>query len=461
MRSSVGAVSLLALARLGVTHGDAPCLSLTSKIPDCALSCVKSAASAVGCTDPSDLSCQCEPASKEAILVTAQGCVMGCGMDQVLAAIDGGSAICDCVATATPPSVPVFTSAEPVYTTPPTLPSETSTPTQHTDSSAPPKETSKLPPYANTTAPTTQSFQPPAQSSAPPDSTQTQSTVRVVSSASPDRPPTSCLSEGSGESTATSEGPVTSSLVGGTTTAPCVPGSKSDCGAIATSAVPKCAQECFSSNVPKVGCDVTDYACQCQPAAQQSLSSFLVPCVATACPQAAIPSVIAGASQVCACATAPPSGGDCTATEGTDKTIVKTETLIATVTSCATGTQEPPKPTEGKPCLPGDDCGQHSTTTVVEPPASRPTESEKPGSEHSTGGHSVGPEPSCSTPGDVAPQPSCGNHSSCGGGGGGGGQQTGGHSEHPQPSASPTGGNPVVPKRGAPASAEHRPQGRK
>ncbi len=39
----------------------------------------------------------------------------------------------------------------------------------------------------------------------------------------------------------------------------------SDCGPLASTAIPSCAQACFSSAAPGVGCAVTDFACQCQP----------------------------------------------------------------------------------------------------------------------------------------------------------------------------------------------------
>ena len=91
----------------------------------------------------------------------------------------------------------------------------------------------------------------------------------------------------------------------------CVPGSSQDCGPVATSAVPECAQACFSSAAPDVGCGADDYACQCQPDTQESLTQLLVPCVATACDSSELQNIIAGAASVCACATAAPTGGDC------------------------------------------------------------------------------------------------------------------------------------------------------
>ncbi|ETS01873.1 hypothetical protein M419DRAFT_80242, partial [Trichoderma reesei RUT C-30] len=63
-----------------------------------------------------------------------------------------------------------------------------------------------------------------------------------------------------------------------------------------SSAVPSCAQACFSSAAPGVGCDVNDFDCQCKPEAQASLTHLLVPCVATRCPAASLQAVITGAS---------------------------------------------------------------------------------------------------------------------------------------------------------------------
>ncbi|KAH6606949.1 cell wall manno [Trichoderma cornu-damae] len=87
----------------------------------------------------------------------------------------------------------------------------------------------------------------------------------------------------------------------------CQPVPVQTCDSVASSAVPKCAQACFTSAAPGVGCDVHDYGCQCKPDAQASLTQLLVPCVATACPAASLQAVITGASSVCACASASPT----------------------------------------------------------------------------------------------------------------------------------------------------------
>lgn len=76
----------------------------------------------------------------------------------------------------------------------------------------------------------------------------------------------------------------------------CQPVPVKTCDAVASSAVPSCAQACFTSAAPKIPCDVHDYDCQCKPEAQASLTQLLVPCVATACPPASLQAVITGAS---------------------------------------------------------------------------------------------------------------------------------------------------------------------
>lgn len=165
----------------------------------------------------------------------------------------------------------------------------------------------------------------------------------------------------------------------------CKPGTK-DCGAVATSAVPQCAQKCFSAAAPKVNCDVSDYGCQCKPDAQASLTKLLVPCVATACPPASVAAVIAGANSVCACANAP-AGDDCSGSGG--------------------------QPT-------GGNGGQPTGGNGGQP----------------TGGN--GSQPT----GGSGGQPSGGNG---GGGGGGGGGDNGGSGNQPQPTGPPV----VAPGSGA------------
>ncbi|CEJ80083.1 hypothetical protein VHEMI00288 [[Torrubiella] hemipterigena] len=126
--------------------------------------------------------------------------------------------------------------------------------------------------------------------------------------------PTSSQPASSGPGSASSSSPITSGPSMSTTT-PCMPASMPNCGSYVAQ-IPSCAQPCFASAAPKVHCDVTDYACQCQSAAQASLSQILPGCIATACPldSSTLASITNGASRLCACATAKPSGGDCSPT---------------------------------------------------------------------------------------------------------------------------------------------------
>ena len=102
-------------------------------------------------------------------------------------------------------------------------------------------------------------------------------------------PPEDTTTSGGEEDTTTSPGEPEPTIT-------CAPGTAADCGPLASTVIPECAQPCFTSAAPGVGCDVEDFACQCEDEAQASLSEILVPCVATACPPESLPAVIDGAS---------------------------------------------------------------------------------------------------------------------------------------------------------------------
>ncbi len=73
-------------------------------------------------------------------------------------------------------------------------------------------------------------------------------------------------------------------------------GSGPDCALLASSIEP-CAQGCFSSAIPQVGCAITDYACQCGAANQAAaLTVALLPCLQSFCAVSVLPSIIAEAS---------------------------------------------------------------------------------------------------------------------------------------------------------------------
>ncbi|EGY22145.1 uncharacterized protein VDAG_03583 [Verticillium dahliae VdLs.17] len=228
----------------GDCDATSPCEDIAQAVPNCGRSCIISAASASLGCAAEDYECQC--AGFQTIQAGAAPCVISaCDIAGAVPLLGSVSALCGCV-TANP-STPCTASSEPSITVEPSAP---------------------------------------------------------ASSGSGGEPPVEPSSEapGPGES---SEAPGPSVIPPPTT---CAPPTAPDCGPVATSAVPACAQHCFLDAAPNVGCDATDYACQCEAEAQASLTQLLVPCVATACPPASLQAVITGASSVCACAAAIPTG---------------------------------------------------------------------------------------------------------------------------------------------------------
>ncbi|POR32792.1 Uncharacterized protein TPAR_07006 [Tolypocladium paradoxum] len=237
-----------------------PCQESADAVPKCAESCMSRAASKFGC-QTSDFECQCK--SSTAIQAAAFNCISSdFGLATLVQVLQAVSGMCSCISAS-----PTAHCSSQATSTEPSAPGGTS---EGTDTC--------------TTVIWNQ-----------PSSRTKLSTVACTK-------PTGVLSEPAGNRTQTGGNGGSSST--------CVPGTKADCGPVASSAVPACAQKCFSSAAPSVGCSVDDYACQCRDKTQLSLSQILVPCVATACPPDAIPSVISGASSVCECANAP-GGGKC------------------------------------------------------------------------------------------------------------------------------------------------------
>ncbi|KAH8726389.1 hypothetical protein GQ44DRAFT_825739 [Phaeosphaeriaceae sp. PMI808] len=76
------------------------CAPVASAVPTCAVPCIQSAASGVGC-DNVNYKCRC--ANAAAIQNAALGCVLtNCGLTNALKAQASASAVCACVATAAP-----------------------------------------------------------------------------------------------------------------------------------------------------------------------------------------------------------------------------------------------------------------------------------------------------------------------------------------------------------------------
>lgn len=73
-----------------------------------------------------------------------------------------------------------------------------------------------------------------------------------------------------------------------------------DCVSVALKEIPSCAQSCFISAAPTIGCGGLDFACQCQQ--QPALMAAIEGCVASQCPSSSFQAVIDGGETVCACA---------------------------------------------------------------------------------------------------------------------------------------------------------------
>ncbi|KAK2590527.1 hypothetical protein QQS21_011794 [Conoideocrella luteorostrata] len=349
---------VLGLAALSFVVADDPCVSLTSAFPACPFACVTSAASAVGCTDRADLSCNCIPASSTSIMNLALGCAAKCDVGDLGPALAAGKALCACEATRTKEPTTTATTTKAPTTTPASVPTSTTTGTQSSMTSG----------TGTGTGTSTGT------------DTGTDTGTGTGTTTQPSQP---CSGGSTGTTTASgssSSGGGSSSGPGsGTVTSGCPPASQADCGAVASSAVPSCAQQCFTSAAPSVGCKATDFKCQCQPEAQSSLSIALLPCVQKNCPASSLQAIINGASSVCACATAPPSGGsgDCTATP------TGTGTATGTATGSVTGTGSIPGSESTSPTCDHDGCGQPTgsgePTTGGQQPTGNPTGGETTG----------------------------------------------------------------------------------
>ena len=81
----------------------------------------------------------------------------------------------------------------------------------------------------------------------------------------------------------------TANLMGSTET--------TDCALVAKTAIPTCAQPCIAPLPPRVGCGLSDFACQCKDEAQASLSSLAASCVLRSCGVIDIGSLIVGGSE--------------------------------------------------------------------------------------------------------------------------------------------------------------------
>ncbi|KAL8913083.1 MAG: hypothetical protein Q9171_002063 [Xanthocarpia ochracea] len=118
-------ISIAALGLIAFAQAQEQCAASAAAIPSCALECIISAGSSVGC-EQGDFACQCSSSQSAAIATAALGCVLSaCGPATGLRVQAAGSAVCDCVATAAPASTTAASS--PATSTPEASPSSTAT----------------------------------------------------------------------------------------------------------------------------------------------------------------------------------------------------------------------------------------------------------------------------------------------------------------------------------------------
>jgi hypothetical protein len=304
MRTTFGVVGILSLT--SAVAAQSACESLTTLFPDCARPCVSTAAGQVGC-DATDLACRCEPTNSDAISASAIDCVVAaCTNIADLIAVQGaGASVCGCVYTAapdptdpepTPPSTPTSdpddetttseeddettTTEDPVTTEPPTT-TDPSGPEETCDSESPCQESADAVPECassciNSAAVTnakcaTDDYECQCSSSAVIQNAaigcvtsgcgietglQVLSSVGALCECVTSSPTVPC------EATATATATATSTSPGddddddddddGEPTTTCEAATTSDCKPVASTAIPKCAQECFISAGPQV-----------------------------------------------------------------------------------------------------------------------------------------------------------------------------------------------------------------
>ncbi|KAK7413310.1 hypothetical protein QQX98_007820 [Neonectria punicea] len=419
MKTFMLSPSIFALVQLATAQK--ACLSLTTLFPDCAYPCVTSAGSAVGCTVSTDLVCRCDPVSSRSIQALAVGCVIAACIKagELGSALAAGLAICGCAATAIPDATttsealpettttseaPLPDTTTDLTTTTTALEATTNLVTTTEDTTGPittttSAEDSATTGYCDTESPCQASFD------AVPDcaesclssaavteanrssddyecqcsSTAALNVLNAVSSlcscveASPSTPCTETATEPPRDTTTKSEVSQTSETATETETTKsedtteeptCTAGTAKDCGPVASTAIPECAQACFTSAAPSIGCDVDDNACQCEEEAQASLSQLLIPCVLTACDSGDLPAIITGASSVCACATAAPPAGECTITD--DGTATTTESATKPPSNTKPPVTETEATTSACPDATTVDCGPVATSAVPE-----------------------------------------------------------------------------------------------
>ncbi|GAB1317033.1 hypothetical protein MFIFM68171_07243 [Madurella fahalii] len=348
-----------------------PCAAEISAVPECGISCISSAAGAVGC-DANDYDCRCS--SSAAIQQSAIGCVLGaCGLGQGLEVADAVKAVCNCV-TASPttacetstPTITVDTTttseseSTSIITPAPTCPH----PCAAEISAVPECGVACISSAAGAVGCDASDYDCRCSSSAAiqqsaidcvlnscglQDGLAVADAVKVVCSCVSASPTTACEDSTSSTSssgttdlsTTTSESSTITSESSSIITP--APSCTQPCGA-QISAVPSCGVSCIASAAGAVGCGDTDYACRCSSSA--AIQQSAIGCVLGACGLEQGLAVADAVGAVCACVSASPtstcdetSSSTTSADDGEDTPcptsfITTTKVIEVTTTTC-------------------------------------------------------------------------------------------------------------------------------
>ncbi|KXX79897.1 hypothetical protein MMYC01_203772 [Madurella mycetomatis] len=307
-----------------------PCAAEISAVPECGISCISSAAGAVGC-DASDYDCRCS--SSAAIQQSAIGCVLGaCGLEQGLEVADAVQVVCGCVSAS------------------PTTACETSTPSTTVDATTTSASTSTITSAPSCPHPCA------AEISAVPecgvacissaasvvgcddsdydcrcsssaaiqqsaigcvldacglqDGLAVADAVETVCGCVSASPTTTCEETSSsstttGVSTSASKSPIITSESSSTITP--APSCIQPCSA-EISALPSCGVSCIASAAGAVGCEDSDYECRCS--SSSAIQQSAIGCVLRVCGAEQGLAVADAVQAVCGCVSASPTS-DC------------------------------------------------------------------------------------------------------------------------------------------------------
>lgn len=354
-----------------------PCAAEISAVPECGISCISSAAGAVGC-DASDYDCRCS--SSAAIQQSAIGCVLdACGLEQGLEVADAVQVVCGCVSASPTTACETSTSSTTVDVTTTSESTSTITPAPSCPhpcaaeiSAVPECGVACISSAASVIGCDASDYDCRCSSSAAiqqsaigcvldacglQDGLAVADAVQTVCGCVSASPTTACEETPSSSTTAevpttTSESSVITSEPSSTITP--APSCTQPCGA-EISAVPSCGVSCIASAAGAVGCEDSDYECRCSSSAVIQQSA--INCVLGACGVEQGLAVADAVQAVCGCVSASPTS-DC-------------DSIPSSSTSAGDGEETPTSVPSQPPVDDGgddDDGGSGPTPTPSLPP---------------------------------------------------------------------------------------------